>query len=330
MRKYRFNEQREYTNNVIMKIIAAFIVVAIACSGTGVTEGDLPYSSLEQQRAALARKPYTKPVRILDSTQIIADLTFLASDSCEGRAPGSKGHRFAEERILQRMRETGIDSFNNSLLQLSGGTREIRNIISWIKGKKYPGKFIVISAHYDHLGKRGNRTYYGADDNASGSACLLAMARYYKEHVHDYSLIFAAFDREETGLEGAYAFVKQMNETKKDIVFNLNMDMIARSDRNEIFASGMSHYPANKYLADTVQNKVNVMLLMGHDTGNSIDDWTMQSDHAAFYKAKIPFLYIGVEDHPDYHKPTDTVEKINFSRYIENCNMIALMINAYK
>jgi hypothetical protein len=314
-----------------MKMIVALFVVALACSNAARRDKtEPPYPSLEEQRAVLAKKPFARPVRILDSTQVITDLSFLASDSCEGRAPGSAGHRFAEERILMRMRSAGLDSFDNALLQVTTGARETRNIVGWIKGKKYPSKFIVISAHYDHLGKRGPKTYYGADDNASGAACLLALSEYYRQHPHDYSLIFASFDREETGLEGSFAFVKKITAEKKDVVFNLNMDMIARSDKNEIFASGLSHYPANKYLVDGVQDKVNVMLLMGHDTGNNMDDWTMQSDQAAFYKANIPFLYIGVEDHPDYHKPTDTIDRVNFSRYIQNCNMIALMINMYK
>jgi Zn-dependent M28 family amino/carboxypeptidase len=311
-------------------ILGVAVVVVVACSNTGVQKQEPPYPSLAAQRAGLVKKPYVKPARILDSAQIITDLLFLASDSCEGRSPGSTGHLSAEERVLMRMRYAGVDSFDNALLQVTSGARETRNIVGWIKGKKYPTKFIVISAHYDHLGKRGAKTYYGADDNASGSACLLSLAKYFRQHPHDYSLIFAAFDREETGLEGAFAFVKKITAEKKDVVFNLNMDMIARSDKNEIFASGLSHYPANKYLVDGVQDKVNVMLLMGHDTGNNMDDWTMQSDQAAFYKASIPFLYIGVEDHPDYHKPTDTADKISFSRYIENCNMIALMIDMYK
>jgi hypothetical protein len=314
----------------MMKIIAAFALVMIACSNPGVINDKIPYPALEEQRLALAKKPHATPVRLLDSAQVITDLVFLASDACEGRAPGSAGHRLASERILQRMRDAGVDSFDHSLLQLTSGTREIKNIVGFVKGEKYPGKFIVVSAHYDHLGKRGDKTYYGADDNASGTACLLGMAKYYNEHPHDYSLVFAAFDREESGLEGANAFVKIMQQEKKDIVFNLNMDMIARSDKNEIFASGLSHYPANKYMVDAVQGKTNVALLMGHDTGNNSDDWTTQSDHAAFYAAKIPFLYIGVEDHPDYHKPTDTVDKISFSRYIENCNMVAMLVNAYK
>lgn len=314
-----------------MRIFIGLVVIAFACSNTVKDDSKLPYPPLAEQRSFLANKPTVKPVRILDSAQIINDISFLASDSCEGRRPGSAGHVLAGERILMRLRTAGVDSFSNSLWQVTNTIKEIKNIVGWIKGKRYPDKFIVISAHYDHLGKRGNKTFYGADDNASGVACLLALAKYYKQHPHDYSLIFAAFDREESGLEGAYAFVKHNAENdKKEIVFNLNMDMIARSDRNEIFASGLSHNPSLKYLVDAVQNKTNVRLLMGHDTGNNMDDWTQQSDHAAFYKAKIPFLYIGVEDHADYHRATDMVDKINLSRYIENCNMIAMMINAYK
>lgn len=316
-----------------MKVIVALLFLAFSCSRTGTGTGvKSPYPPLAEQRAALANKPFATPVRILDSLQIANDLTFLASDACEGRATATDGHQLAQQRILQRMRTAGVDSFNISLLQVSQGTAEIRNIVGWVKGKKYPGKFIVVSAHYDHLGKMFGKTYYGADDNASGVACLLALAKYYKQHPHDYSIVFAALDREEAGLEGAYAFVQKIiaEKGKENVVFNLNMDMIARSDKNEIFASGISHYPGHRYLVDAVQSKVNVMLLMGHDTGNDFNDWTTQSDHAAFHNAGIPFLYIGVEDHPDYHKPTDTVDKINFSRLIENCNMVALMVNTYK
>jgi hypothetical protein len=69
---------------------------------------------------------------------------------------------------------------------------------------------------------------------------------------------------------------------------------------------------------------------MGHDTGSQTDDWTTQSDHAAFHAKKIPFLYFGVEDHPDYHKITDTPEKIDKSRYIEACNLITEIIKTVK
>src|SRR5690606_13875451 len=88
------------------------------------------------------------------------------------------------------------------------GFTEGKNAIGWIKGKTYPDQYIVLSAHYDHIGKRGDSIWFaGADDNASGTAAALAIAGYLKKNVPDYSVIIAIVDREETGLEGARAAV---------------------------------------------------------------------------------------------------------------------------
>jgi Zn-dependent M28 family amino/carboxypeptidase len=297
-----------------------------------------PYPSLDKQRAALVNKPAVPPTRILDSAAIINDLEYLASDTCEGRKPGSAGHASAVERIAYRMRVAGLDSFNNSLIDTFTAGKSWnkittgKNIIGWIKGASYPEKYIVISAHYDHLGKIGPNIYYGASDNASGTACILAMAKYFRQHPLPCSLIFAAFDREESGIEGSFNFVDQLPPplNLSNIRLNLNVDMIARNDNNEIFICGIHHSPSLIYAVKETQNKTNAKLLMGHDKGNVYENWTSQSDHFSFYKKSIPFLYIGVEDHVDYHKPTDTYDKINYSSYIENCNMVVLLVKTIK
>ncbi len=257
------------------------------------TEIPTPYPPLTEQRAKLATRQWVTPSRILDSSQIINDLEYLASDSCEGRKPGTAGHTRAMERILTRMRLAGVDSFNNSLIQIFRVKDSIqgKDILGLIKGTTFPDKYIVISAHYDHLGKAPNgETYYGADDNASGTACLLALATYFKNKPHPYSLVFAAFDKEETSFEGAYSFVDQwVKQGRLAIIkFNLNMDMIARSDSNEIFASGIRHNPDFIYAINEVQAKTNVKLLMGHDGGTQGADWTNQSDHFAFRQKSVP------------------------------------------
>jgi len=298
-----------------------------------------PYPSIDQQRAALANKPHVTPTRILDSVQIIADLEYLASDLCEGRTPGTVGHSLAINRVLTQMRATQVDSFDNSLVQdFNGfninGTTKGTNIVGWVQGTRFPDKYIVITAHYDHLGKTfDGKIYNGADDNASGVACLLSLAKFFKNNPHTHSLIFAALDREESGIfEGANNVINYLDVKPglAKVIFNLNLDMIARSDSNEIFACGIHYFPSNKYLIDETQNKTNVKLLMGHDYGSLGYNWIKSSDHYAFYLKNIPFLYIGVEDHPDYHTPTDDVEKINYSKFIENCNMIALLLKAFK
>lgn len=326
---------RTFSIALLTLILLTSCIYSCKKSVQSVSEPPAPYLHLSEQRAKLAAKPRVVPIRLLDSVQIINDLEYLASDACEGRKPGTAGHTKAMERITARMRLSGLDSFNTSLTQtfLANGNTQGSNIIGWVKGTTYPEKYIVLSAHYDHLGKTPNgATYYGADDNASGVACLLALAKYFKQNPHPYSLIFAAFDKEETSFEGAYNFVASFQNLNKlaAIRFNLNMDMIARSDSGELFACGIRRYPSFKYAIEEVQGKTNVKLLMGHDGGASGSDWTHLSDHTAFNQKSIPFLYIGVEDHSDYHKTTDTYSRINYSSYLENCNMILTMTQILK
>src|SRR5688572_5648382 len=102
-------------------LIIPFVVLLI----TGVITLILtktPYPSLTVQRKALAKKPFVTPTRILDSAAIVRDLKFLSSDTCEGRRPGTKGHDYAVERIVQRMKESGLDSFRSSMIQEFSGS----------------------------------------------------------------------------------------------------------------------------------------------------------------------------------------------------------------
>jgi Zn-dependent M28 family amino/carboxypeptidase len=232
---------------------------------------------------------------------------------------------------MTRMREAGLDSFGTSLIRVFNGkspkkNRVVKNIIGWVKGTQYPENFIVISAHYDHVGVIDGEIYHGASDNASGTACILAMAKYFKQHPHACSLIFAAFDNEEKGSIGSHSFVDSLPPELhlRDIKLNLNLDMIARNDKNELFVCGIFQNPSYGEAIKEIQNKTSVHLLMGHDTGMDRENWVSLSDHIAFHKKNIPFLYFGVEDHVDYHKPADTWDKINLPEYIENCNMITL------
>jgi Zn-dependent M28 family amino/carboxypeptidase len=274
---------------------------------------------------------------LLDSTAIINDITYLASDLCEGRRPGTAGHLLAFNYIRSRMQSIGLDSIASAEQTFTGikinNTTIGKNLIGLVKGVKTPGKYIVLTAHYDHLGKKNNGAVYnGADDNASGVACVLGIAAYLENHAPGYSVIVAALDREETGLEGAYSFVDWLNSNVglKNIVLNLNMDMIARADKNEIFVSGLGRNPSLMYVIDKVQDSTKVEILKGHEGGDSGEDWSESSDHAAFMKKSVPFLYFGVEDHADYHQTTDDIEKINYSRYIEICNMLNLAVRNVK
>jgi Zn-dependent M28 family amino/carboxypeptidase len=115
------------------------------------------------------------------------------------------------------------------------------------------------------------------------------------------------------GLQGARAFVANPPVPQDALLFNVNMDMISRNEADELYAAGTYHYPWLVPLIERLAADAPVTLLMGHDRPDLPpgDDWTQSSDHGPFHTAGIPFLYFGVEDHPDYHRPTDTFENID-------------------
>lgn len=258
----------------------------------------------------------------IDRETLLNDIKILSSAAFAGRKPGTEGHRKAKDYIIARFQALNLKPFDEGYVnEFSIGDGLIgRNIIGYIPGKRKEA--IIISGHYDHLGERNGRIYYGADDNASGASALLAIAAHFSGRTPDHTLIFAAFDAEEMELRGAKAFIETPPIPLGNIVLNINMDMVSRNDSNELYASGTYHYPFLRSLI-TSDNPV-VTLKTGHDQpGSGRDDWTTQSDHAAFHRAGIPFVYFGVEDHPDYHTPNDTYENIQPDFFFNAVSVIA-------
>lgn len=265
------------------------------------------------------------PAEALESARLLADVRTLASPEFAGRRTGTMGSELAQAYIARRFEQIGIKPFGASYATPFSFTAQhgnektdfpaAVNLLGQIRGSSSPERYIVVSAHYDHLGKQGRATYLGADDNASGVAAMLAVAAHFKQHPPRNSIIFAAFDGEELGLKGAIAFVDKPPVALTSIAFDLNFDMVSRNDKHEIYASGTRYTPALKPLVVSAAALSSVKVLFGHDSkvkGAPPDhDWTGSSDHGAFHKAGIGYLYFGVEDHADYHKPSDTFEKID-------------------
>ena len=269
--------------------------------------------------AAVCAQAQPAKVRI-DADRLMATVTLLADPKFEGRAAGSPGGIAARGVIAERFRSAGLQPIDGGYLKPFTFARKsatdvqvgAANIIGLCPGKDPSLPVFVVSAHYDHLGIRDGVIYPGADDNASGVAVLLELAAYCARNPFRRSIVFAAFDAEEGGLNGARAFVASPPVPKDRIGLNVNLDMVSRNDKREIYIAGTSHTPALKAPLERVAATARVKVRFGHDrTGSGSDDWTTQSDHYAFHAAKIPFVYVGVEDHPDYHKPTDTADKIN-------------------
>jgi Zn-dependent M28 family amino/carboxypeptidase len=245
--------------------------------------------------------------------QLLKDVETLSSDKYEGRKTGTRGSELARSYIRERFKTIGLKfygtSYESSFSFKSKDSRITgKNIIGYIQGKT--DNVIVVSAHYDHLGIVNNEVYNGADDNASGVAGLLYLAEYFAKNPPDHTLVFAAFDAEEMGLQGAKAFIAKPPVTLSRIGLNINMDMISHNDIGELYVCGTFKYPELKkfFVTDSASPKV----LFGHDDPKQgHDDWTDQSDQGAFNARGIPFLYFGVEDHKDYHKASDEYQNIN-------------------
>jgi hypothetical protein len=301
--------------------------------------------------APAARPPVATPPDAprVDRAELMRLVRTLADPALEGRRTGSPGSLEARRIIREAFQQIGLRpagpnadagsetgrgprsspasydqpfSFSHTSIRgLVSRDRPFRttydnaaNVVAMEPGTKSGAPAIVVSAHYDHLGRRDGVVYPGADDNASGVAALLAAARYVHAHPLAHPVIFAAFDAEELGLEGARTFMRARPAAASAIALNINFDMVSRNDRNEIFAAGTYHTPSLKPIVDEAQGRTSVKILFGHDRpmtrAGMVEDWTSQSDHGIFHQAGIPFLYFGVEDHPDYHKPTDTADKI--------------------
>ncbi|WP_370339066.1 M28 family peptidase [Parvularcula marina] len=283
-----------------------------------------------------------------DGARLMAVVTELSSDAYEGRATSSAGNLLARQFIIRQFEEIGLAPFGTEgFLDAFEWQRSVtedgevnkgagNNILGLIPGEETgtDGPYFVITAHYDHLGTGASTDgsdvlYNGADDNASGVAVALELARYFSANPPKHSVVIAILDAEEHGLQGARSLLADEAIPHQDFALNLNLDMVSRADKGEIYASGSYHFPAMIPLIDEVAASAPLKLLKGHDRPeDGYDDWTYLSDQGPFIAKGIPALYIGVEDHPDYHQPSDTADKINPETFLNSARTILMLAKA--
>lgn len=277
---------------------------------------------------------------LIDAPQLLRDLQTLSADDMEGRQAGTAGGAKARAYVIERFKASGVKPFGESYEQpftftsgrvASATERKGVNVVGRIDGRRTPRHYIVVSAHYDHIGVRNGVVFNGADDNASGTAALFALAKYFSAHQPANSLIFAAFDAEETGLRGARAFVASPPVDAASLAINLNLDMIGRDPDNLLYVVGTTAQPFLKPFIERIAAKAPVKLVMGHDdpTKRDVEDWTSASDHRAFCQAKIPCLYFGVEDFGQHHKATDDYETMTHAFYVRAVETIVRAIEEF-
>lgn len=268
------------------------------------------------------------------------DVSFLAADQLEGRAIGTEGEEQAAQYLADRFKQLGVEPKGTSgffqeftvskpsnpheeaVIGTDGVGITGRNVVGFIDNKAE--KTIVIGAHFDHLGfggvgslHRGDSAIHnGADDNASGTAALLALAEILKHQKHQSNFLFIAFSGEENGLWGSNYFVKNPTIDLETVNFMINMDMVGRLNEEKTLAiNGVGTSPSFVSALDMVN--ADSLKLVTSESGVG------PSDHTSFYLQDLPVLHFFTGQHEDYHKPSDDSEKINYEgllkvvRYIE-------------
>jgi Zn-dependent M28 family amino/carboxypeptidase len=263
----------------------------------------------------------------ISAAELKATVYRLASPDFQGRrgAGAARAARYIEEhfRALKLAPAFG-DSYTQtipSLLDKDDSDRPSlglgRNVGAMIPGSDpaLKDEWIVLSAHYDHLGRTGDRLFPGADDNASGVAMLLEVAERFalQEHRPRRTILFVAFDQEEAGLLGSTHFATRPPRDFHKLKAFLTADMIGRSMANlmdeYVYVLGSESSP--DLLRLVTDNPPGEGLVAGRLGADIIGT---RSDYGAFRDRRIPFLFFSTGMHPDYHKPTDTPEKVDYDK----------------
>jgi len=251
------------------------------------------------------------------------DMTILAGSEMAGRGNGQEGLDRAIDYVVNGYKKIGIEPeiqrfpYYLSNSDSDGPSGYFSNVVVTIKGgdPELNSQHVVIGAHLDHLGSRPSygsgllTIYYGADDNASGTAALMELVRYYQKNPPSRTLLFIHFTGEEWGLHGSKYWVSHPTVDIKTVRFMVNLDMIGRlNPKSELVFTAMGMSPEAIAKAKAMAPKgMNVIT----DRGTSI--FANASDHAPFVANNIPACFFFTGIHPDYHRSTDTVDKINWN-----------------
>ena len=274
-----------------------------------------------------AREPLARPGPVLDGDRMISDVRWLADPQLEGRENGSVGLEQATQWVADRFEEIGLQpgapdgSFFDSWSEeeLRNRTRKeptLRNVIGVIPGtdEALTGQSVVVLAHVDHLGRgwpdvrSGNegRIHPGADDNASGVAVMLETARIISgTHRPARTLVFVATSAEEWGLRGARRYIESMEKwPAARALAVISVDAVGRLAEGELLALGTG----------TATEWVHIVRGIGFTTAvlsTAVKDDPGGSDQVPFHEIGIPGIQLTTGAHQDYHRPSDTSDKID-------------------
>lgn len=276
--------------------------------------------------------------------QDLKELLYVyASDFFQGRETGTLGQKRAVTFLKEFYQTRGIaaakgteDYFQKMELTIKGEAVSTENVVSIIEGSTMPEEYVVISSHLDHEGIKKGEIYNGADDDGSGSVALLEIAEAFQKAAEagkgpQRSVIFLHVSGEEKGLLGSKYYTDNPLYPLANTIANFNIDMVGRTDpkrdsdnRNYIYLIGSDRLSTELHEISEAANKATTNIELDY-TFNAEDDpnrFYFRSDHYNFAKNNIPVIFYFNGTHADYHKPSDTVEKIEFDLLEERARLV--------
>ena len=271
-------------------------------------------------------------------------LSYLAHPLTEGRASGTKGKELAEHFIVEQFRAIGLKPWHWNYTQSFKykDSIAIRNVVGLLPAVEPTDEYIIVGAHYDHLGRLGHTVYPGADDNASGVTVLLSLARMFCAMKADgagprKNLLFVAFDGKELDMAGSRYFVRHLDIPRSKVTAMVNLDMLGTDlvpphrNREYLIVLGENTLPENyqgylSYICSRTLYKMDLDL-----TFYGSRDFTKMmyenGDHHPFARAGIPAVLFTSAFHQHTYKKTDTPDIIDFPLLRKRTQVIFLFIN---
>lgn len=279
----------------------------------------------------------TKYNNTITADELKTHLYIVASDSMEGRETGSAGQKRAGNYLISQYQKDkipfpkGAQNYFQSVPAFFLNARknqnlsDSENIWAYIEGTEKPDEVIVISAHYDHVGTKNDAIFNGADDDGSGTVALLEIAQAFQlakneGHGPKRSILFLHVTAEEHGLHGSRYYTENPLFPIKNTVANINIDMIGRRDEahaasnNYVYLIGADRLSSElDEICKTVNEKyVQLNLDYKYNALNDPNNFYRRSDHYNFAALGIPSVFIFNGTHADYHRKTDTPDKIEY------------------
>ncbi len=279
-------------------------------------------------------KNVTTYANTITAQEMKTDLYIYASDEFEGRNTGEPGQKKAAAFIKKEYQKMNIPSAfgtdnyyqNIPVAYFKGKSKhDSENVLAYIKGSEKPEELLIISAHLDHIGIEDGKIFNGADDNGTGTVALLEIAEAFKQAKKDgngpkRSILFLHVTGEEKGLFGSRYYSENPVFKLDNTIANINIDMIGRSDtihkadKNYVYVIGADRLSTglDKAVTNANKNLTDFKLDYKYNDRNDPERIYYRSDHYNFAKNGVPAVFFFSGIHEDYHKHTDTADKIDY------------------